>query len=58
MNDGEYRYRMSEAKRRVRNGIRAGATYPRKTRRKMISTWLLIAGIIVVMLVVRSCSLV
>lgn len=55
--EGEFRYRMSEAKRRVRSGTRTGTIYSKKARHRIISTWLLIAGFVVATIAVYVYSL-
>ena len=44
---GEYRYRMSEAKRRVRSGIRAGARDSRRARNRLTGAWVAIACFVI-----------
>ena len=57
MSYAEYKYRMSEAKRRVRNGIRAGTGNSKNARRRLTLTWVLIAGYIAVAIAVYVYSL-
>ena len=44
--EAEFRYRMSEAKRRVRNGTRTGSGNSEKARDRMASSLLLISGFV------------
>lgn len=44
MSYAECKYRMSEAKRRERKGVRAGAGDFRMARRRLTSTWVLMCG--------------
>ena len=55
--EAAFRFRMSEAKLRMRSGTRTGAANRQRARRRLISTWLMISLFVVAAIAVYAYSL-